>query len=436
MMNRRKLLLGTISTGLFFPFISQASDDKIASLSAKIYPQVVNWRRYLHQNPELSNREFKTSEFVAKELKKLGLKVREKIAHTGVIGILEGGQAGPCVALRADMDGLPVLEKTGLEFASKAMGEYEGKNVPIAHACGHDAHIAMLLGAANVLSAMKSQIAGKIAFVFQPAEEGSPAGEEGGAKLMVKEGIIEDYNIKSIFGIHVWNGPSGEISYRPKGLMAGADRVEITLSGKQTHGSAPWTGVDLSALAADIVSAVNQILARQINVTTEPSVLSITTIHGGDRFNIIPETFKLSGTLRTFSDSRRDLIVAKVEKTIKNLADSYGATAQINFDRFAPPTVNDPQLTSALKPALLAAVRSEKLLNDAAIPVTGSEDFSQFQRKVPGVFVFLGATPPDKDFTTLPVNHSPYYNIYEPIMETGVRAHCQAALKMLDIFKS
>lgn len=433
-MNRRQLIISTMGLSLVNTN-AFAADDKIANLASKIYPQVVKWRRQIHQNPELSNREFKTSELVANELKRLGFKVREKVAHTGVVGVLEGAKPGPAVALRADMDALPVFEKTGLEFASRAKGEYEGHEVPIAHACGHDAHTAMLLGAANVLASMKNEIAGKVVFIFQPAEEGLPKGETGGAKVMIEEGALQNPEVKSIFGIHIWPGQSDEISYRPKGLMAGADRVEITLKGRQTHGAAPWSGIDLSSLASEIVNSINQILARQVNVTTEPSVLSITTMHGGERFNIIPEQFVLGGTLRTFSDARRDLVVKKVETTVKALAQAYGAEATITFDRFAPPTVNDPQLTQNLYDALLKAVGDEKLLNPNAIPVTGSEDFSEFQRKVPGVYAFLGSSPLKVDPNALPVNHSPYFDINEPAMETGVRAHCYAALKMLTLYK-
>ncbi len=436
-MDRRELILGTaVSFGALISSNAFGQNKpKIAQLANAIFPNVVKWRRHLHQNPELSNREFKTAEFVANELNRLGFKVKTKIAHTGVVGILEGGKTGPVVALRADMDALPVLEKTNLEFASKQMGEYEGRQVPIAHACGHDAHVAMLLGAANVLNAMKKDIAGKVVFIFQPAEEGPPKGEAGGAKLMIDEGVLESEDIKSIFGIHVWNGKAGEISYKPKGMMAGSDRVEIILKGKQTHGSAPWTGIDLSSLAADIVNSINQIVARRINLTEEPSVFSITMMHGGDRYNIIPEEFKLSGTLRTFSDERRQDIIEKTQKSVQSLAQSYGAEANISFQRTTIPTINDIALSQNLYKAMVAATMNEALVNNNALPVTASEDFSQFQRKVAGLYAFLGVSKPNFDPKSLPVNHSPYFDIYEPAMETGVRAHCEAAMAMLNLYK-
>lgn len=435
-MDRRRLLLG-LGAISFIPadiFAATGDNTKIAALAKKYQPKVVEWRRHFHQYPELSNREYKTAAFVAVELKRLGLEVREKIAHTGVIGILKGAKPGPTVALRADMDALPVIDKTGLAFASKETGEYEGKTVPIDHACGHDAHIAMLLGAANVLSEMKNEIAGQIMFLFQPAEEGSPKGETGGAKLMVEEGVLENPKVKSIFGIHVWPGLTGKISYRPKGFMASADRVEITIKGKQTHGAQPWSGTDLSAMAAQIVESINHIMSRQIDVTAEPSVLSITTIHGGERFNIIPEQYVLGGTLRTFSPERREEIIKKVKNAVDGIAKSFGATeAVVEFQPTAPLTFNDPALTVSLYKAMLDAAGSKDLVEPNSLAITGAEDFSEFQKKIPGLYVFLGTAAPGIDPKTLAPNHSPYFDIYEPVMETGVRAHAYAALAMLKL---
>ncbi len=435
-MDRREIIL---SLGLFslLPtelFAGVDNNSRINALAKKYYSQVVDWRRHFHQYPELSNREYKTSDFVANELKELGLEVHEKIAHTGVVGILKGAKPGPTVALRADMDALPVLEKTGLAFASKETGEYEGKSVPIDHACGHDAHTAMLLGAACVLTEMKNEIAGQVMFLFQPAEEGPPKGEAGGAKLMVEEGVLDNPKVKSIFGIHVWPGITGKISYRPKGFMAAADRVEITIKGKQTHGAQPWAGTDLSAMSAQIVESINQIMSRQIDVTAEPSVLSITTIHGGERFNIIPEQYVLGGTLRTFSPERREEIIKKVTNSVDGIAKSFGATeAIVDFQATAPLTYNDPALTSALYNAMVSAAGGKDLVEPNSLAITGAEDFSEFQKKVPGLYVFLGSAAPGVNPKTLAPNHSPYFDIYEPVMEVGVRAHANAALAMLKI---
>ncbi|ESQ78969.1 hypothetical protein AEYBE204_11135 [Asticcacaulis sp. YBE204] len=423
-------MAGLTALGLS-PLARAAATSQIATLAAKVQPKVVAWRRDVHEHPELGNHEVRTAALVATELRRLGLEVQEKIAFTGVIGVLKGGKPGPAVALRADMDGLPVLEKTGLAFASKATGEYDGKTVPITHACGHDAHVAMLLGAAEVLTALKSDIAGSVVFIFQPAEEGPPPGEKGGAELMVAEGVIETYKIKSIFGLHVWPMETGKLYWRPKGFMAAADRVEIRLTGKQTHGAQPWNGVDITALASDIVGAVNQIAARQIDVTTEATVLSITTMQGGVRFNIIPEEFKLGGTLRTFSEARRADVHARVTKTVQALAEAYGAKAEVEFVLSAPLTYNDPKLAVDIAPTLARAAGGTDKIEPNTSAITGAEDFSQFQKKVPGVFAFLGAAWPGKKPGESPPNHSPYFDIYEPALEVGVRAHAEAALFLL-----
>ncbi|MDC7684534.1 amidohydrolase [Asticcacaulis sp. BYS171W] len=437
MMERRRVITGLTGAGLLglsgLPRAVQAAPltARIAALAAKNQPKVVAWRRDIHEHPELGNREVRTAALVAAELRRLGLEVHEKIALTGVVGVLKGDRPGPAVALRADMDALPVLEKTGLPFASKATGDYDGKTVPITHACGHDAHVAMLLGAAEVLTALKADIAGSIVFIFQPAEEGPPPGEKGGADLMVAEGVIETYRITSIFGLHVWPKAAGKLYWRPKGFMAAADRLEIRLSGRQTHGAQPWNGVDITALASDIVGAVNQIAARQIDVTAEPTVLSITTMQGGVRFNIIPEDFKLGGTLRTFSEARRADIHARVTKTVEALAQAYGAKAEVEFTLSAPLTYNDPKLSADLIPVLARAAGGADRIEPNTTAITGAEDFSQFQKKVPGVFAFLGTAPPNKTPEEIAPNHSPYFDIFEPAMETGVRAHAEAALFLL-----
>ena len=407
------------------------SEDRVFALAAELQPRVVAWRRHFHQFPELSNREFATADRVAAELGTMGIEVRRRIAHTGVVGILRGTRPGPAVALRADMDALPVEEKTGLPFASTVHAESQGTQVPVSHACGHDCHTAMLLGAAAVLSRMKTEIAGTIVFIFQPAEEDSPVGEEGGASLMIREGVLSDPACSSIFGLHVWPGPGGQLSYRPGGIMAADDRISIRLTGRQTHGAVPWKGIDLAALVADCVQAINQIAARQIDVTSEPTVITITTINGGNRPNIIPEEFVLTGTLRTFSIARRQDVIERVTKRVTALAQSYGAVANVEFVLTAPLTFNNPALSARLLAPLTRAAGGADRLNSNATPVTAAEDFAEYQAKIPGVFCFLGATAPGVDPATSAPNHSPFFDVWEPAMEVGVRAHVLAALEML-----
>jgi amidohydrolase len=428
--DRRFVLMGLAGVAVPLPAWAQGLEDRVAALAAQYQPKVVAWRRDIHQNPELSNREVRTGKLVAKELKRMGLSVRTGLAGNGVVGVLKGGKPGPAVALRADMDALPVEDKTGEPFASKAMGEYEGKAVPVTHACGHDAHVAMLLGAAEVLSQMKADIAGDIVFIFQPAEEGPPKGEEGGADVMIRDGALSNPAVKSIFGIHVWPGKPGELLYRPEGFMAQTDRLEIQLKGVQTHGSRPWDGVDITALAADITQTINQITSRRLNITKEPTVVTISIMEGGLRYNIIPETLRLAGTMRTFSKARRDETIDKVTKSVELLAQSYGATAKVEFTMNAPLTYNDPQLSKDIFPVLVKAAGEGKV-SDKATLITGGEDFAEYQKLVPGVFCFLGIAKPGEDPEKIPPNHSPYFNIYEPAMEVGVRAHALAALFML-----
>ncbi|ESQ86665.1 hypothetical protein ABAC460_22825 [Asticcacaulis sp. AC460] len=427
-MDRRTLLIS--AAGLTVTSAAKADTTaRIRDLAARIQPNVVAWRRDIHEHPELSNREERTAALVAAELRRLGLDVREKVGKTGVVGVLKGAKPGPAVALRADMDALPVLEKTGLSFASKATDTLEGQPVSISHACGHDAHTAMLLGAANVLSAMKADIRGSVVFIFQPAEEGPPAGETGGAKLMVDEGALDNPSVKAIFGLHAWPLPAGTITYRAQGFMAASDRIEIKLKGRQTHGAQPWNGIDMTALAADIVGAVNQITARQVDVTKEPTVASITLMQGGVRFNIIPEEFRLAGTLRTFSEDRRQDMQQRIRHAVTNLAESYGAQAEVEYTLLAPLTYNDPKLATAILPALERATGGADKVDSTAQAFTTAEDFSQFQKKVPGVFAFLGMADPGK--STIAPNHSPYFDVYEPAMEVGVRAHAETALLLL-----
>lgn len=402
-----------------------ASADAVAE-------QVVAWRRHIHEHPELSNREHKTAELVAGHLESLGLEVQTGIAHTGVVGLLRGAQDGPVVALRADMDALPVQEATGLAFASTATGTYVGNTVPVAHACGHDMHMAMLMGAAEVLAGMKDRIAGTVVFVFQPAEEGAPPGEpKGGAALMIAEGALNDPKPEAIFGLHVVPGRPGSVFYRPEGFMAASDRVDISLKGKQTHGAWPWRGVDVIAVAGQVVETVNTLTARTVDPTTTPTVFTIATINAGVRYNIIPDSATLSGTLRTFDTAQRDALVARAETAIDHVAEAYGATAEFGVRQNAALVFNDPGLSAWLAPVLTEAA-GEGNVNPATPPTTVAEDFSYFQQIIPGVFYHLGASPDGVDPATSAPNHSPEFSPNEKVLPLGVKTHVLTALRFLE----
>jgi amidohydrolase len=403
--------------------------EQVRARAAAIQPKVVAWRRDIHANPELGNRETRTAKLVADHLRALGLEVRTGVAKTGVVGVLKGGRSGGVVALRADMDALPVAEQTGLPFASKATGEYQGQTVPVAHACGHDSHVAMLMGAAEVLAGMKAQIPGTVVFVFQPAEEGPPSGETGGARLMIAEGALQNPAPTAIFGIHVGPGAAGTIGYRPEGYMAASDRIDISLKGKQTHGAWPWQGIDIVSLGAEIVSALNTVVARQVDLTANPLVLTIATVNAGLRYNIVPETMTMSGTLRTFDEKQREDVLARMRRVIGNLAANYGATAEVKVAQNGALTFNDPALSQWILPTLEQAAGRGKV-NPAVKPTTVAEDFSFYQQKIPGVFYFLGAAKPGQEATAAP-NHSPEFDVHEPVMQVGVTAHVLTALKYL-----
>jgi len=396
---------------------------------SKLMPQVISWRRDLHQHPELSNREFRTSELVAKELKKLGLEVQTGIAHTGVVGVLKGGKPGPVVALRADMDALPVTEQVDIPFASKAKAEFNGQEVGVMHACGHDAHVAMLLGAATVLKSQQKNLTGTVVFIFQPAEEGPPAGEEGGAALMLKQGLFSKLKPDAIFGVHVWPGPSGQLQVKDEGIMAAADSFEIKVKGVQVHGSSPWRGVDPVAVTGQLITALHQIPARQLDVTQAPAVLSIGQVNGGVRWNIIPDEVTLGGTVRTFDPQMREQLLSKMKHTAEHIAAASGASAEFSQRGFAAVTWNDVKLTQWAMPSLQWAGRNAGV---APIkPITASEDFSFYQQQVPGVFFFLGINEPGVSVEKTAPNHSPFFKIHEPAMENGVRALTALAVDFL-----
>jgi len=402
------------------PLRADISASEIDALADDVQAQVIQWRRWFHQNPELGNREFNTGKRVAEILQGMGLEPKTGIAHTGVVAVIEGGKPGPLVALRADMDGLPVTEETGLPFASVAKGEYNGQETGVMHACGHDNHMAMLLGTATILNTLKAELPGSVMLIFQPAEEGAPPGEEGGAALMLKEGIWAEQKPEAVFGMHVGiNQPGGKIAVRPGPMMAAADSFTLTVTGKQTHGARPWNGIDPIVVAAQIILGVQTIESRQVDVTLAPSIVSFGRIQGGIRNNVIPDTVEMEGTVRSFDQAMREQIHASIERMAIGIAQSAGAEAALEFGYGYPATVNDPDLTARMMPTLKRVAGAD---NVASVqPQTVAEDFSLFANETPGLYVFLGSGAPGVDPAGLPSNHSPFFDMYEPNLELGVR---------------
>ena len=412
---------------------ARAASDARASIDA-LLPRITTWRRDLHQHPELSNREVRTSKFVADELRKLGLDVRTGIAKTGVVGILKGGKPGPKLAIRADMDALPVTEEVDLPFASKAKGEYMGKTVGVMHACGHDAHTAMLLGIASALAAMRKDLPGEVMFVFQPAEEGAPAGEEGGAPLMVKEGVFEDFRPDAVFGMHVVSGYAvGNVALRAGGEMASSDTFRITVHGRQSHGAMPWKGVDAVVTAAQIVTSAQTIVSRQLDINKDPAVVTFGVFNGGQRFNIVSDTAHLEGTVRAFDEGMRKQALDSLKNIAEHVAAANGATvdAEIPAPGSNPVNYNDPALTTRVRASLEAALGKEHV--EEAARWTASEDFPQLALGVPApsVYFFVGSTPAGQDPATAPSNHSPKFFLDEGALRVGSEAMLQAALDYL-----
>ena len=416
-----KFILTLIITIISLPSAQAAiTHEQIDLAAAAVQPQVVEWRRWFHQNPELSNREFNTAIHVAEALREMGLEPRTGIAHTGVIAIIEGGLPGPLVAIRTDMDALPVVEQTGLEFASTARAEYKDQDVGVMHACGHDSHMAMVLGAAKVLNDMKAELPGSVMLIFQPAEEGPLPDEEGGASMMLDEGIFEERMPAAVFGIHVGIGiPGGQFALKPGPMMAAADRYQITVKGKQTHGARPWDGVDPIVVSAQIVLALQTIASRQVDVTKAPSIVSVGRITGGVRNNVIPDQVELEGTIRTFDPEMREYIHAAVERTARLIAESAGAEIEFELEPGPPPLINNDELTAMVMPSL---ERASGHPPNSILPQTVAEDFAEYGNVTPAVFAFLGNWPADIDPASKPTNHSPYFDMHEPYMEVGVKA--------------
>lgn len=403
-----------------------ALPDAVAERIEAVMPKVVAWRRDIHQHPELANREFRTAALITEHLEMLGMEVRTEIAHTGVVGILRGGEPGPVVALRADMDALPVEEQVDVPFASRVRAEYMGQEVPVMHACGHDLHVAILMGVAEVLATMRDELPGTVMFVFQPAEEGAPPGEEGGAELMLREGLFDDPRPDAIFGLHVVPAPVGTIGWRSGGMMASSDRFTIKVRGRQTHGAVPWGGVDPIVVASQIVLGLQTIPSRQLDATLTPSVVTVGAIRGGVRHNIIPEEVDMTGTLRTFDPDTREQIHERVTRTAENIAASAGATAEVEIFHGYPVTYNDPELTGRMLPTLRRVV-GEGLVE--APRATGAEDFSYYQQEVPGLFFFVGIASDDPE--KVHPNHSPRFYADERGLPIGVRAMTALALDFL-----
>jgi amidohydrolase len=402
---------------------------QVDRLTQELLPQIVTWRRDFHQHPELGNREVRTAKVIADELRRLGYEVTTGVAHTGVVAVLRGGKPGPVVALRADMDALPVTEQVDLPFKSTAKTMWNGQEVGVMHACGHDNHMAILLGAATIFARMKDQLPGTIKLIFQPAEEGPPAGEEGGAELMVKQGVLENPKVDAIFGLHVFPLTAGTIEYRAGPLMASGDGFTIKIQGRQTHGAVPWGGVDPIVIGAQIVMGLQTIIARNVNITEAPAVVTVGAFNGGNRFNIVPDSVELLGTVRAYNEDVRKDIHRRIRDIATKTAEAMGGTAEITYGIGYPVTINDPALTERMAPTLRRVAGVE---NVRIGPLTGTaEDFSRFQQKVPGMFFFLGVTPKDRDPKTVPQNHSPLFFADESALPVGVRAMTNLALDYL-----
>ena len=409
-----------------------ALKTKINSKSEAVEAKVIEWRRDFHENPELGNREFKTAEKIAQHLRSLGMEVQTGVAKTGVVGILKGGKPGPVVALRADIDALPVKERVDIPFASKQEGEYNGQKVSIMHACGHDTHIAMLMGTAEVLASVRKELKGIVKFIFQPAEEGAPDGEEGGAELMVKEGVLNNPKVDVIFGLHI-NAQTevGTIKYRPEGTMAASDWFKIKISGRQTHGAYPWLGIDPIVTASQIILGLQTIVSRNLNIAETGAVISVGKIDAGVRSNVIPEELTMNGTIRTLDTKVQDMIHKRVKEVVSSIAESAGAKAEIVITKQTLVTYNDPNLTQKMLPTLQAVAGKNKVLLTPA--VMGAEDFSFYQDKIPGLYFFIGGAPKGKAIAETAPHHTPDFYIDESGFLLGVKTMANLTVDYMEM---
>jgi amidohydrolase len=411
---------------LFFALTLSAQDinNAITQKAEAIQSELTQWRRYLHQHPELGNREFKTAAYIVEQLKDLGLEIKSGIAKTGVVAILKGGKPGPVIALRADMDALPVKERVQIPYASTDSSTYGNNKVAVMHACGHDAHVAMLIGTAKVLSSMKKDIAGTIKFIFQPAEEGAPEGEEGGAALMVKEGVMDNPKVDVIFGMHIESWiPAGDIQYKTGSFMASADLFTIKVKGRSSHGSQPWLGVDPISVSAQIIEGLQNIVSRQMDLTKAPVVITVAKINSGVRFNIIPEEAFMEGTLRTLDSKMQQDVQERMKLTAAKIAEASNATAEVNFYNKTLVTYNTPELVEKMLPSLQKAAGKKNVR--PMDWVTGAEDFSFYGTKAPAFFFYIGGMPRSNDAKNAPPHHTPDFMIDDSQLFVGVKTFCQ-----------
>jgi amidohydrolase len=409
----------------------------IKTASDKIEQKVIEWRHDFHQNPELGNRETRTAAIIAKHLQSLGIEVKTEVAVTGVVGILKGDKPGPVIALRADMDALPVTEKNDLSFASKIKTIYNGKETDVMHACGHDGHVAILMGVAEILSGMKKDLRGTVKFIFQPAEEGAPKGEEFGAKLMVKEGVLDNPKVDVIFGLHLdAQLEVGKISYHPGGTLAGTGDLKITVKGKPSHGASSWQSIDPIIVSAQIINNLQTIVSRNVNLTENPAVVTIGAINGGNRFNIIPEQIEMLGTVRTFSNADETMVFNRIRQIATKTAEAAGATAvvELPYSAHYPVTFNNIELTAAMLPSLQKSAGANNVI---LVPAdTGAEDFSFFAQKVPGLYFFIGGLPKGMDSKMSAPHHTPEFLIDDSSFKTGINAFCNLVFDYIELNKN
>jgi len=433
-MYKRMLFLASITLSL--QVAAQTEIEKLKAKAAtaadKIETRSIAWRRDFHQNPELGNRETRTASIIATHLKKLGLEVKEGVAKTGVVAILKGAKPGPCIALRADIDALPVTERVNISFASKQKSTYNGQEVGVMHACGHDTHTAMLMSVAEILAGMKNDLKGTVKFIFQPAEEGPPPGEEGGAPLMVKEGVMENPKVDVIFGLHIESDIEvGKIEYKPGAFMASSDWFHILVKGKGSHGSQPWKGIDPIQVAAQIIQGLQTIVSRQSELTKAPVVITVGKIQGGVRNNIIPEECIMDGTIRTLDNEMQQQVHEKIKWTASKIAEASGATAETTIDTKTLVTYNDPELVKKMIPSLQSAAGINNVKDREW--VTGAEDFSYYGTKAPAFFFYLGGMPKGKDPATAPPHHTADFFVDDSGMKTGIRAFCDLVIDYMNM---
>lgn len=414
-------MIKKIALGIAAAMSLQVSAD-VAQVADEIEPKVIEWRHHFHQHPELSNREFETAKYIADYMRELGFEVQTGVAKTGVVAILDSGKPGPVIGLRADMDGLPVLESNDLAWKSTAKGEYNGNEVPVSHACGHDTHMAMLMGAATILASKKSELKGQVKFIFQPAEEGAPAGERGGAEVMVEEGVLKNPDVDVIFGLHIWAGLDvNTVAYRAGGIMAAVDPFKVVVKGKQAHGAYPWLSVDPVVTSAQIIMGLQTIVSRELELVEDGAVVTIGKIQGGVRSNIIPNEVEMVGTIRTLNDAAREHIYESLPRKVKAIAESMGATAEVTLplDYNYPVTYNDPELMADMVDTLVRTAGKDHVTSRK--PTTGAEDFSFFQKEIPGLYLFVGGKPLDVPVKEAPAHHTPEFYVDDSGMKLGVK---------------